>query len=166
MPSTRDTALKIFEGLVKTARGIREQGSEVEPMGFLFVPVDGSFGLVQVPMGRLPSKDAAAAVMKNLAQQVGASYAVHITEAWTVDLPGAEVSEDDRLAASAWVMAGNSLEDYPDAVEVLMASIDGPDLNRMVFITINRDGSLTEGEIVDAVFKGRFTNLSGRVGED
>lgn len=165
MTTQREQVLTIYEGLIECARGIRLRGQEVIPMGFLLIREGDSFGIIQMPLAHLPSKDMAAQAMRMVAAKVGASYAVHITEAWSVGVCD-EASYEDCVAAAAWINAGNELKDFPGAVEVLTASLDGPDVNRMTTIPIGADGSLGEPRVADGPAEGRFTNLSGRVGDN
>lgn len=158
----KEQALKIHEAVFKIACGIREGGREVLPMAFFLVPFGGQLGVIQAPLTEFDNKDAVAAAIHFAAEQVGALYVIHICEAWSFIGKG-----DESLAAAAWIQAGNSLETFPGSVDIIHASMDGPDVNQAWTIEVKKDGSLGEPQLhTGNVTTGRFTNLSGRQGEN
>jgi hypothetical protein len=164
LPSLREQAIDLHDMLLKRAMEIRNSGEECEPVAFLFKPTEDSkrLDMVVMPLDMLPNKDAAVDAIHHVVNEIGAMYVGHVTEAWSVNTG----NEEDAIAAMAWVRAGNSLKDYPDSVEVLTVSMDGPDVNRRYMVEI-KDGKLDEPQLVEGGDQeGRFTNLSGRMGDN
>jgi hypothetical protein len=159
----REQAITLHKGIFDCACTIRRGGQEVLPMAFFLVPDGpGSLALIQMPL-MMEDKDRAATAIRAAAQKVGAMYVAHVCEAWSVQTQ----DTDEGTAASAWIQAGNSLETFPGAIDIISVSMDGPGINQSWTVEVKKDGTLGEPSLFDSgCSTGRFTNLSGRVGEN
>lgn len=154
----RQEALETARRLFEMARGFRTTGEEVAPMAFFFVPQPEGLGAFAVPMSNAPSKDFAAAFIRQTARESGAEYVYHVTEAWS--LPP-DLSNEQQALAISYMQAGGSLSELPFSVEVIFATIDGSDLNAHFSAVINDDGSIGETqELLNVEAEGRFCNFT------
>lgn len=144
----RTAARTLFDNILEASMAFRlEKGLQV-PMSFILVMPDDR--LVHVPA--LPGVDAgtAADAVRSLSETVGARYVVSASEAW--------VTARDTVE-------GPAPSEAPDRREVIMVTIDGPDLQLLGMVEIKPDGTMGEPDIHAGIaLEGRFTNLSGNVG--
>lgn len=158
---------KMADSLFERARSIREGGDEVSPTIFLFVNTPKETEeptLLIVSDATSRSKDEHRLAIESMVRQTGAVYVARVDEAWSVRPNG---DKDEEVASQAWIKSGRSLENYPGRIEVVHLVIDGPGFSRMYNCTILGERTLGPTEIVDSGnVTGRFTNLSGRLGED
>lgn len=140
----RTDARTLFDNILRIAMQFRIQEKKEVPLTFLLVMPDGS--LAHVP--NIPEIDVGqmAKFIRDASRRVGARYVVSTCEAW--------------MSTREPKVDGPAPSEDPDRVEVLMATIDGPDLQLMGTVEIRPDGTLGEPHVHETT-KGRFTNLSG-----
>lgn len=160
-----EDARTIHDHFFQVSRQIRESGEEVLPMAFLLVPEGDQLGIIQIPVGLVaPDKDQAAALLRAAAQAHGARYVVHTAEGWYF-----EGDENQMRNATSVLLAGGALEHFPGRVEMLLSTMDGPSIVRILRCAIHEDGTLGPTDIQETDGKdaaGRFVNLSGHQDEE
>ena len=157
----RSFAIEVAEGFARIAKEYREASQSEVPMAIHLLRFQGggeSPEVVRVdpsPFGG--DKEALAMGIRAMVQVWGARYVIMVNEAWASIGEGAE----EITAIEAWTAAGNSLETYPGRREILMVSLDGPDVSLLISADINPDGSVGElDRLEDPTLQGRLANLS------
>lgn len=109
---------------------------------FLFVMPDGTLSALPAPP--ILDNQTVALVVRKMAQLVNAWYVIQVSEGWMTTQDCSELPPSQQ----------------PDRVEVIMVSLDGPDLRLLTTIEIRPDGTLGEPQKSES-FSGRFAGLSG-----
>lgn len=132
---------ELFDKIVELSMAVRLEHGEI-PMSFMFLMRDGT--IVKVPTPPIPDNQMIALAIRKMAQVAGAEYVLQVCEAWM------SRNECDGLPPSQ----------QPDRVEVILVSLDGPDLKLLTMVEIRPDGTLGAPNRVGP-FTGRMTGLSG-----
>jgi len=158
----RGFAIEVVEGLAHIAKQYRcETRSEV-PMSVHFIRFPEQSDLrpevIPVDPTRLgDDKETMALSIRLMVQMLGARYVIMVNEAWA----SYQDSTDELEALETWTAAGKSLEHFPGRKEVLMVSLDGPDVSLMFSGIIQEDGSASTLERMEGLeTHGRLANLS------
>ncbi len=161
MEDMKGWTMDVVDHLLSQAVTFRKKGDEIPPTFFLVSFPENETPLVyQVdPSNWGNDKEGVAQQIRVQSEEVGARYVIHLCEAW-MSIP----SNEEALAAGAWINAGMSLASYPDKTENILLSVDGPDLNQILMHRIHDDGSIGERMNVEGEYGGNFHNLSGHVG--
>ena len=132
---------ELFEQIVEFSMSERLAHGELQ-MSFLFVMPDGTLSAVPTP----PVSDnrMVALVIRKMAQMVGAKYVIQVSEGWMTTQDCSELPPSQQ----------------PDRVEIILVSLDGPDLKLLTTIEIRSDGTLGEPKKSES-FTGRMAGLSG-----
>lgn len=141
----RSAAINIFNTTIAASMDFRRRRLGEVPMSFFFLMPDDQ--IVQVPAMPGVAMDDMTNAVRTLSETVGARYVISTGEAWM---------------AKRNTLEGPAPSEAPDRKEVILITIDGPDLQMLAMIEIRPDGTLGEPTIKDKI-GGRFTNLSGMV---
>lgn len=139
----QNDAKLVFNGVVDAAIKYRRDIGEV-PLTFMLVMAKEHLIHLATPPDMDP-RDMAETI-RQAAGRSGARYAVSVGEAWM------SVWSEDHVA------------DHPEQVDVIMATIDGPDLQLCAVVEVFSDGSVGDPVFGVEGIAGHFTNLSGMVG--
>ena len=154
--AARERADTLFDRLVENWERV---GDDMPPLGFLFHTYDDGSDVCSLisDVGNYP-KEAVPDFLRSIAD---------ITEASFVGYSGCAyvVCDLTQEAAKAWLDGGRSLSEHPNAVDSLMLTVDGPGLS--IMYRAWQSGGTVQREVTeDEAHEGRFTNLSGRMGEN
>ena len=146
-----EEALEVQDHMVSKARGFREEGIEVAPMGFAVS--EGAFGLI--PLYEL-DKQQWVPVLRKVAKATDAIAVGMINEAW------AAIAKDDRefaTTASAHA-AGISLRDLggTEVIFCRMETRDGRERRVMIEIQGGKLGKVTDFGLTPACCTGVQTS--------
>ncbi len=134
-------AQDVFEKTLTASMAYREEFHREVPLTFLLVLPEGKVGSVSAIPG--VSKDQMIDIVRNLAAKSGAAYVIVVGEAWASEIPGAPASlQKDRF-------------------EVLMVSVEGPDLKLFASVRISPQGGILGDPEIGENFSGKFSNLAG-----
>ncbi len=133
--------VELFDKIVELSMAVRLEHGEL-PMSFMFLMRDGT--VVKVPTPPIPDNQMIALAIRKMAQVAGAEYVIQVCEAWMSQ------NECDGIPPSQ----------QPDRVEVILVSLDGPDLKLLTTVEIRPDGTLGVPNKADS-FTGRMAGLSG-----
>jgi hypothetical protein len=135
------TAREIFEATLRASISYRQNYRQEVPLSFLLVYPDGRVG--HLPAVEGASKQELVEFVRSVSAKSGAVYVLSVGEAWCSATPGAPPSQQ------------------ADRFEVLMVTIEGPDLHLVATVPITKSGTVEqEPEVVDN-FSGTFSNLAG-----
>ena len=134
-------ARKIFDTTVKACISFRQSFRKEIPLSFLLVYPDGS--VREVPAVAGISKQELADFVQGLASKSGAVYVLSVGEAWCSSSSEGPPSQQE------------------DRVEVIMVTIEGPDLHLIATAPITEAGTVDQEPVVANTFSGRFSNLVG-----
>jgi hypothetical protein len=153
----RDRVITLVELILEACRSHREkEKSEIPPYAFLVVSDVWNLPFAQ-------DKDLVANYIRYFSAKMGASYVIIATEGWIAEAR----NEEEKALISLHFRENDSLENFEGRQEVIVVSVDGPDLSRSYRIPIQEDGSLGETRMESTVgAEGRMVNLSGRMGEN
>lgn len=154
--NARQHADILFDRLVANWQRI---GEDIPPLGFLYhTTTEGTETCSVVPeVGNYP-KEAVPAFLRMLAEENEAPFVGFASCAHVVSLLEAK-------EAKAWLSSGRSLSEHPRAVDCLLLTVDGAGLS-MMYRAWKENGRM-QREVTDGYeYEGRFTNLSGRMGEN
>lgn len=166
-----ETVRNKTDNLFNTARDLKLRGDEIQSVVFLFIPsVDPAPMTIAIAMDvESQSKDEHRQFITNCVAKSGAQFVARVDEAWMVQA-ALDTGGDDGNAALAAVKSGKSLKTFPGRMEVIHMVVDGPGMALMYWCEIHSDGTLGETHIENTGTKmsatGRFTNLSGQLGEN
>jgi hypothetical protein len=156
----RNFAIEVAEGFAQIAVAFRNaQRSEVPLAVHLVRFRGGEPEVVALDSDKLAGmdKETMALSIRLSVQLLGAEYVIFVNEAW------ASFSEtpEEYEAMEQWTATGKSLETFPGRQEILMVSLDGPDVALVLSADINQDGSAGPLQRMDTTVTGRLANLSG-----
>lgn len=169
---TAETVRSETDNLFNTAREMRRHGDEVQPIVFLFISsVDPLPMTIAMAMDeKSKNKEEHRQFITNCVAKSGAQFVARVDEAWMVQEALDEHGGDGESTALAAVKSGKSLKNFPGRMEVIHMVVDGPGMALMYWCDIHSDGTLGETHIENTGTKraatGRFTNLSGQLGEN
>lgn len=154
-------ALEVAEGFAQIAAAFRNaQRSEVPLAVHLVRFKGGEPEVVALDSDKLVGmdKETMALSIRLSVQLLGAEYVIFVNEAW------ASFSEtpEEFEAMEEWTATGKSLETFPGRKEILMISLDGPEVSVVFSANINKDGSVGGLQRMESVTTGRLANLSGQ----
>jgi hypothetical protein len=133
-------------------------GEDVPPLGFLYHTFEGTLTCSLIDVSRFP-KEAVPSLMRVLAEENEAPFVAVGGSAFVV----AGVSAEE---AGTWLSSGRSLSEHPNALDSLMLTVDGAGL-ALIYRAWKDAAGVMQHEVTDGhEYEGRFTNLSGRMGEN
>ena len=155
----RNFAIEVAEGFAQIAMAFREQHRSQVPMAVHLVRFRGDapevVGMDPQKLGE--DKETVALGIRMMVQLLDARYVIMVNEAWA----SMGATEEELMAMQAWTSSGQSLKDYPGRKEILMVSLDGPDVSMMLSAEIKADGSVGELERMEGTeMQGRLAGLS------
>ena len=134
-------------------------GADVPPLGFIYHTFEGKpFCSIVPEVANLP-KEAVPPLMRALAEENAAPFVGIGGSAFVV----AGLTHEE---ASAWLESGRSLSEHPSALDSLMMTVDGAGLS-VVYRAWKDAAGVMQREVTEGhEYEGRFSNLSGRMGEN
>jgi hypothetical protein len=141
---------------------------EVQPQALLLDPEGDPGGvLLTLPM-HVPDGTLGATV-REMASAVGARYVILVIEGWGLTTEGSPEKADEYRRFMA---GGGRAVDHPDRIEVLLATLSGPGVERAWRCEIAADGSVGEPKSIEPPkgqkggTRGTLVGLAGRQGEN
>ncbi len=155
----RSFAIEVAEGFARIAMDFRKEHRSEVPMAVHLVRFRSETPEVVAldPQRFGGDKEALALGIRMMVQLLDAQYVIMVNEAWA----GVGDTEEEMIALQAWSAAGHSLETFPGRKEILMVSLDGPDVALLLSADIEPDGSVGELERMEGTeMQGRLAGLS------
>lgn len=140
-PMDAKIAQEIFNTTVEASISYRKSFRQEVPLSFLLVYPDGR--VRHLPGLEGATKQELVDFVRKASAKSGAVYVLSIGEAWcSASSNGPPSQQADRF-------------------EVLMVTIEGPDLHLIATVPITKSGTIEEEPTVVDNFSGRFFNLAG-----
>lgn len=163
----RSFAIEVAEGFAKIAMAYRNETRSEVPMGVHLIRFRSGepevIALNSEQLNACENKEAMSMAIRAMVSLLGAKYVILINEAWA----SVNHNTEEYQALMEWTEAGNSLKDFPGRQEILMVSLDGPDVSLMLSADITSDGGADNLQRVESVMtEGRLANLSHSVADN